>query len=724
MEFSLQFSYNTWFFILGVLALGWLAWWAYRITLPPVSELLRRLLLSLRVLSFVFLFLLLFEPILGISWRQVERPVLAVLIDTSASMQLPGKQGPRGEQLRSILTQSWLSELQDRYDVRFLGFAAETQELTPFHPDSLTFEAEGTDIAKALESARETLSNSYLTAVLLFSDGMYNLGSDPVQIAQEYPVPIYTVPLGLETAPKDVWIEDAVTNEIAFAGTRVPLQVVLRSRGYSGRRARVRLMRGEQILEEKTVTLPKDDQELSLRFAFMPEQEGVQKYQLSVDRFPDEATDRNNRRTFYIKILKSKLKLVVLAGAPSPDVSFLIRTLKQDQNLTVKSYIAMAPGRFLGGALPSEKELEDVDCVVGIQLFGEKGLPPVLQRWLERAVLQEEKPLLFLSGADVSPRRLAEYRKLLMLPTPPMVTQERQVVPRVTIQGLVHPILKLDDEGRPSKDTIEELPPVFSPFVRINLAPGSQTLLEAMHAGKLASPRGNVPLLSLMRQGQRRVVAFWGGGFWRWHLMMQRIDPGNAVYERILLQSIRWLVSVEESKLLRVSTNKDIYRTGEEILFSAQAYFEDFTPRDHLDIEVRIRSRDASADILLQGRGNGLYEGKLNVLEGGDYRYEAVARDGDRVVGTDQGQFTVESYRIEFQHTEADFRLLRQIALRTGGRTVSPDSLAPWAAQLQFEPRIRILEKQIPLWQRWPMLAVILLTLSFEWFLRKRKGML
>ncbi|MDQ7066163.1 MAG: vWA domain-containing protein [candidate division KSB1 bacterium] len=723
MEFSLQFAYNTWFFILGMLGFGLLAWWAYQITLPPVSAALRRLLLILRTLSFVFLFLLLFEPILGIAWRNAERPVVAVLVDVSASMQLPDEQGSRGEHLKSVLKQPWLNDLQKRFEVTFIHFASEATEVPALIPDSLTFDAEGTHISAALALASEKLSSRNFAATLLLSDGIYNLGSDPVQAQGAYPVPIFTVAFGRTTADRDVWIEDVLTNEVAFAGTRVPLQVMLRSRGYAGRNAQIRLMQGGRVVASQTVTLPPDDQEQTLQFSFVPDQEGMQKYRLVVDAFPDEVTDRNNQRTFYIKILKSKLKIVLLAGAPSPDVSFLVRTLKQDRNLKVRSYVALAPGKILGGTLPVSGELKDIDCVIGVQLFGPQPLAPVMQRWLERTVIQEEKPFLFISGADVSARQLAEQRKLLLLVTPPVVTREKQVVPRVTLQGMLHPILKITDESSEIKEAIEGLPPVVSPFLRLNFAPGAQVLLEGVGTGKLAARRGGVPLLNLVRQGQRRLVAFWGGGFWRWHLMMQRVQPGNDYYQRMFLQSIRWLVSVEESKLLRVSTNKDIYRTGEEILFSAQAYYEDFTPRDQLDIEVNIRGRDTSADILLQGRGNGLYEGKLSVLESGDYRYRATAREGDRIVGTDEGRFTVEPFRIEFQHTETDFLLMQRLAMRSGGRAVAPDSLAQWAAGLQFAPRITYEEKQFPLWQRWPMLAIIVLSLSLEWFLRKRKGM-
>ncbi len=139
---------------------------------------------------------------------------------------------------------------------------------------------------------------------------------------------------------------------------------------------------------------------------------------------------------------------------------------------------------------------------------------------------------------------------------------------------------------------------------------------------------------------------------------------------------------------------------------------------------MKVIGKDITREVALRGKGNGLYEGELNVLEGGDYRFRAVARAADQEVGRDQGKFTVDPFKIEFQRTVSDKQLLRKLARLSGGKAIAPDSLSGALQNLSFENRIVYESKQFPLWQRWPMLLLIVLTLSLEWYVRKRKGML
>ena len=721
MSVYLELAYNAWFFILALLLLAAFAAWAYRSTLPPVSAFLRRFLFALRLLAGAFMLLLIFEPIFGIAIRKEERPVIALLIDTSASMSLSSGPSSPTPSLPELLNRQWLNRLEQKYEVFPILFADTASVVADWPPDSLELNREGTNISLALRLAEEKLANRHFVAVLLLSDGVYNLGGDPLGLLEQYPAPIYTVTLGKDQPDRDIWIEEVIANEMAFANTRVPVEVVVRATGFSGRQAMVQLLQNGQVLQSQTVRLPADLSEKKVRLDFVPENVGMNKFEISIPSVKGETTDKNNRRTFYIKVLKSKLRIAVAAGAPGPDVSFLIRTLRRDKNFTVKPYIFLSEQKLLGDRLPRKAELDTFDCVVGINLLAGKRATTTLLPWLRSAVVEHKKPFLYILGPVPALQDLWNARDVLLIATRPVGKNESTVLPKPTLQGLIHPILRTGEEATGIKETIENLPPVFYRFSRLSLQAGSQVLLTA---GDDASPAGSRPLLATIRQGERRVVAFIGGGFWRWHLMMQRIDPGNTFYERLILNSLRWVVSAEESKLLKVTTNKEIYRTGEEIIFTAQAYYEDFTPRDGLEITVKIQGKGLVQEIVLNARGNGLYEGKLNVFEGGDYRYTAVAHTEEREVSRDEGNFSVEPFRIEYLRTHADRLLMEKIARRSGARPVPPDSLEEWVESLDYATRVAFEEKEFPLWQRWPMLAVIVVALSIEWFIRKRKGML
>lgn len=602
MTYHLELAHSAWFFVLGFLILSLMAWWVYRTTVPPVSPLLRRLLMSLRLLAGSLLLLLVFEPIFGISIRQEEKPVVALLVDTSASMGLPASSSGEAP-VRRVLRGTWMQNLQSRYRVVPIAFADSAEVVNPFHPDSLRFDNEGTNLSLALKFAADRLAGSNFSAALLLTDGIYNLGGDPVVLADRFPAPIFTVPLGKDEPERDIWIEDVITNERAFANSSVPVEVVVRSTGFGGRPAVLQLTQGDQPLVSKTVRLPQDLSELKVRLDFVPETIGMNKYEVTISSEPGEITDRNNRQTLYINVLKSKLTVAVVAGAPGPDVSFLLRALRSDQNLTVKPHIFLDANRVLESPLPARDAIKKLDCVIGVNLFTAPASAPKLVAWLRQAVVEEKKPFIYIMGPVSATRDLWNAAELLLFAGSPAVAQERLVSPQAEIQGLIHPILRTNDDSQINRQRLEDLPPVFTNLSRLRLHAGAQVLMSARDDGGARRESGGQPLLATIRQGERRAVAFLGAGYWRWHLMMQRLRPGDRFYEQLMLNAVRWAVSAEESKLLKVATNKEIYRTGEEILFTAQAYYEDFTPRDGLEITVDVQGAEASRRIFLEGRG-------------------------------------------------------------------------------------------------------------------------
>jgi hypothetical protein len=725
MNFDLNFTYSTWLLILGFIAFAALSRWIYKYTTPKVAELLRKALLVLRFISIAIVLFLIFEPVLGLSWRTVEKAVVALLIDNSSSLQLSEGAENRARKMQQILTAPWLDKLSGKYTVVPVLFSDRAEMLQTLNGDSLIFDGDGTNIRQAIDFTREELAGQNLAAMLLLSDGAQNIGADPLAGAFESALPIYTVGLGSETPEKDTWVAEILTNEIAYANTEVPVEVVVRSTGFAGKSAQVALKQGAKSIAVQNVQLPEDLQESRIRFEFVPEDTGMQKFELSLTAQQGEITARNNNRTFYTKVLKSKLQIAIVAGAPDPEITFLKRVLQKDENLTVKTYVVINRQALLGGSLPTGENLNGVDCVIGVSLSRNRN--PRLDQWLQNAILERHKPLFFMSGVVNRASDLWRYKDFLPLSTMPRVENEKEILAAPSPQGLIHPVLRFKESPTEVRTALEELPPLYSNFKNLRLFPGTQVLLYANPARSQAGGTLNAagePLLVAHRQGEMNTLTLFAGSLWRWHLMMQKVEPGHDVYEKLVINAVRWLVSASDAKQLQVKTNKEIYRAGEEVVIAAQAYFEDFTPRDNLEITVKISHRDGVNEIILEGRGRGLYEGRFHALADGDYEFVATAKENETTTGVENGKFTVEALKIEFLQTMANLSLLRKLAEKSGGKFLNPDSLEQWVDALHFEERTLVQNRTIQLWNRWPLLALVVLTLSLEWFMRKREGML
>lgn len=321
---SVKLHFNLNFILLILAALVAIAFsiFVYRHTLPPVPTRKRILLIALRSLAVTLIIFVLFEPILSLIRKSNEKPILAVLIDNSKSMTITDKTGNREETLRNLLKDQKLHGLSGPGETTFHLFSDRLITVPSFAPDSLSLNGSGTDIAHALHQLKETSAEENLQAVLLLTDGDYNIGQNPIYEAETYGKPIYVVAIGDSSEQKDLLITKVLTNEIAYVDSRVPVDVTVKSSGFGGERVEVALREDGKTIDQQFIVLKSGTNEYPVQLHFVPKEQGIRKYSLNISNLPGEVTEKNNYRSFFVKVLKSKIKVLLFAGAPSTDVSF------------------------------------------------------------------------------------------------------------------------------------------------------------------------------------------------------------------------------------------------------------------------------------------------------------------------------------------------------------------------------------------------------------------
>jgi hypothetical protein len=320
----------------------------YRMTTPPVANWLRRGLAMLRTLTLALALLLLFEPVFTLGFQRAQKPVVALLIDRSASMTLQDSATVRAEVVRRAMSLPWFKNLEQRAEIAGFSFSDSLRRMNLDTLPQMAFNGDGSDLGGALLAAKKTLADGHLSAAVMFTDGAQNMGENPGRVAEQFGVPLITVGIGSAQGSRDVWLSDVITNEIAYAETQLPVEVSVASLGYAGRRARLRIFEeGASTADtSKDVVLPSDNTQLTARFNITPHKLGLNRYAVQIDTLAGELTKANNRRAFYVRVLKSKLKLWIFAGAPSPDFVFLKRTLEQDKNFQIESFVQCTDGNF------------------------------------------------------------------------------------------------------------------------------------------------------------------------------------------------------------------------------------------------------------------------------------------------------------------------------------------------------------------------------------------
>jgi hypothetical protein len=698
------------------------SFFTYRITVPPVSRKVLISLIILRGLGIFLIFFLIGEPLLFLITRHVEQPVVAVLIDNSRSMSVKDRSGLRGEALKSVLrSESW-KKIGSKGEVRYFCFDNRLNEFGNFSADSLKLDGDLTDISAVLKSLKSAVSSSNLQSVVLITDGNFTSGMNPVYESEELGVPVFTVGIGDTSEQKDVLVKKIQTNDIAYVGTKVPLHVTVRSSGYGGERISVSLKCGQSVLDEKSITLDRGTRDYQLDFSFVPGEEGVQKYRIETSGLPGEITVSNNYMNYFIKVLKSKLRVVLIAGSPGPDAAFIRRSLSEDKNIELKSFIERKGGTFYGDA-PSTRDFREIDCIVTTGYPAKNSNLRTLQMIL--GVMEAQVPVFMVLGRSVDFEKINMMDRIMPFTAEKTTEDEMQVFVDVPEMQFSNPVLKTGD-GLNTAELWYKLPPVFRMQGTFRPKVGSQVLAYVRYQS-IKSKSGE-PFIVARNSNGKKVLAVLGYGLWRWKMLSVEEDKTESVFDAFLSNSIRWLTTREDEKRIIVRPVKNIFSTQDPVEFVAQAYDDNYQPMDNAEIEIMVKKGSEINPLLMNPLGSGQYRAEYGRMPEGEYMYVANVTENGKTVGEDKGTFSVGGINSEYIETRMNKSLLRQIAARTGGNYHDGNRIESIAEDItsmrNFTPRNTDSSVETDIWNsRWT-LGIIICIFAAEWVLRKQNGML
>jgi hypothetical protein len=705
--------------LLTALALG-AAWLAYRRTVAPLRPLTRSVLVALRTTLLSLMLFLLFAPVLRLARTSSRLPVLAVLADNSESMRTADRPTTRAQQLTAVLHSRALSEVAGFAAVRWFTFGDHLRPWDRSSADSLSLHEPTSNFAEALQSLQRESEREKIGAALMITDGTFTAGQNPVHGVERRVIPLFTVGVGDSSEQRDVIITRVSANDRVFSGTASPVDVHVKSSGFSSGAVDVVLTDGSAILDRTTIPLAEGTREYAVRLSYRPEGEEMRQYTVRVSPMPGELTLANNARSFYVRVLRSKLHVLLLAGGPSPDVSAVRQTLSEDADIDLRTLVVKSPSEFYEGSL-TPPLLDSADCLVSVG-FPTPSTPEASLRLISDAIARRELPLFFIGGRSIDDSRLKTFGSALPFSTELPSATEQLVYIQPAGSDVGREILGLGTPG--GADAWAKLPPVFRTLTAYHIRPEATLLATAR-----TPVQGSFdPLLVARNVDHQKSLALLGYGIWRWRLMAQEGAESSGLFPAFLSTAVRWLTTRDDRSNLRVTPVRDFFHRGEAVGFAGQLYDATNHPLDNARVRVTVHSAAGLREVDLHSAGSGRYEGQLDGLEEGEYSYTAFAETGGSRMESQRGKFAVGGLDLEFQETRSDVQLLHQLAARSGGRFLTAgtiDSLPGFLRSLRgFSPSEVRHELSLELWNWQYVLALLVGLLALEWFLRKRSGML
>lgn len=759
-----QASYNAWKLVslsplppwalgaLGALVVAGVVLAVLGLRREPL-RLRRLLLLGLRVCAGVCALFFLLEP--GIRNLQVARVKnrVAVLVDRSASMAFPVEAGgkSRSEAVADALDvlSKDLEALKERFTVEYYGIEP---ELTPISKEALRAQAPRagrTDLLSALRAVKAGEQGSAakkLSGILLFSDGADNaelageLSSRARSTLADLGVPVSTFLVG-KTSLKDLAIEQVKVDDFAFVRNSLTVEVELRARGFEGQEVPVVLRREGQVVATKAVRLASNDDAQVVSFNFTPDQTGQFVYTVAVPVYPEETVGENNARSFALKVIRDRVRVLLVVGRPSWDERFLRGLLRQDPNVDLISFYILRTMSDEPMVRNQERELSLIPFpmeeifrtklhtfdVVVFQNFGYTD-PQLSIATYERDLEQyvHRGGAFVVIGGD---RAFGEGRSTFTtlgqaLPVepvglPPSLDDFR---PRLTPEGLRHPVTALGTGSNATDAAWSSLPPI--PGANLTRAkPGSTVLLDHPFAtveGK------NAPILSLWDYGRGRAMVLATDASWYWAFTAHAGGSPTRSYDRFWSNALRWLVRDPELTTLRVAADAATVEPGKPVGVTVTARLSDYRPASGASVQVSLFSVEQQKTIAtLQGvtGADGVVRLEFPPPEPGPYKLLGTAKKGEQPLGTGEDAVAVRAVGPELSDAAVRPQVLEEIARLTEGRAQKLPVSGLGDVPLLDPPVVEVgRSKDQPLWDRWYYLLVLVAFLGTEWLLRRRLG--
>ncbi|MFC1508722.1 hypothetical protein ACFL60_03430 [Candidatus Omnitrophota bacterium] len=675
--------------------------WYYRTTIPAVSGLFRRMLFSLRTAACIILVIGLSEPVVTIIRTVTKEFGVAVLLDTSSSMNQTLDTGRKEQALEALNSIRSLYTGHSEFYMFDSGIRSMESEVS--------FSGSGTDIFNALKTIGD---KKIFTSAILISDGNWNLGHNPSGSDSPFDIPVFCIATGSGEESSDIVLSRTSVPSFGFDGASVPVELFVYSPKALSEPVRVEIREGQRTAASGTVEFG-DGSLAKLTLNLPLNDPGDHTYQAVV--MPDfEELRENNSRSFLVHVAKSAFRILVIADAPSPDFAFIRRIIEADEALD--GVFVTGSGLNVGIDSTSRDDLSSFDSFIIIDGGGLAVTPDYAR---EMSSVVSDGAGLWILGSTPFPEQDSDLERIL--PVRYIRNREKRssdAFMALTKQGMSHfitaGVLKKNYDGQwDDLPPLEEIAPVMQ-------RPSSGTvLLNAVYPEK----KETLPSIVTGKHGTGKVVVMPVSGIWRWHLMMEGAGKGRGFFHSFVLGTIRWLTSGADTSPLTVTTDSHTYLSGQEIVFEARLYDNIYSPVSDADITI-VLDNDLSSKVILEETTPAVYTGIFRGASPGDHRYTSQAFVGGDLYAESTGQFYVDEFSLEMLDLKPDHEMLGTLAARTGGISVTPSGIDSVLALL--EPRITSERSEknhyVALSPFLPLFAVFLF--AAEWGIRKQRGLM
>lgn len=612
-----------------------------------------------------------------------EKPNLLIAVDNSESIKYLDQE----QKTKDLITRIQQDKnLNHRFNLEFFSFGKEVRNL-----EDLKFDEKQTNPALIFDRFSQVYSNA-IAPLILITDGNQTYGNDYEYAARRYQQPIFPIILGDTTRYTDLKIEQLNVNKYAYLNNKFPVEVIAVYNGLDEVRSKLTVNSGTSIVFSEDLTFNKTQSSRIVNFSLPANTSGVHSYKVELVPLDNEKNTVNNFKDFAVEVIDRKTHVAIISDLVHPDLGTLKKAIESNEQrqasiLTPSEFMSLSHD-FQQAILyqPNQnfKEVYKEIQTLNINTFTILGTKT---NWLEFNKLQTEIQQALTNQ-----------------------NEDFQAVLNTNYSAFI-----VDDLN------FSELPPLHTEFgTTVFTVPIEIILYKTVNGIPL-----NEPLLLTYEIDQKRAVVLNGEGIWRWRAQSYLDEKSFQVFDNFMGKMIQYLDSNQKRSRLNISY-ESFYNGNDNIILTAQFFNRtyEFDTTANLEITVKNKESEETKTIPFILKQNS-YEVDLSGLNAGDYEF--IVNSGNDNL-SHSGQFKILDYNVEQQFHNANVSKLQNLASHSQGTSYFINNTDTLFEQLIKDERFVTIQKNtkkvVPLIDWKFLLAVIVLSLGAEWFIRKYNGLI
>src|SRR5579862_2063126 len=811
---NMKSNFQILIFVLLGAALAFGVWWVYKREPDYCPMRKRRIMAACRVMGVLTLLLIVANPVLAVYTRGSVRGKVVVLVDDSKSMSRVDKYKKADDKLvaahvlgkvplaetnpakvdagaeravqatsridlvRAMLANKNIAlfdKLKEKYDVEVWSFAkgseGDMHRLGQDEPaldekalKDLKADGTVTELGNALRATLKRYKGQALSGIVAITDGGNNKGEDPAVVANESPVRIFPIGIGVPES-QDVAITHVFMENKIFLDDLAPITVRIKQHGYNNEQAILTVAADGLEIARSNIQL-KDTGEQTEVIRVKPKQAGHFVYKMEVQPVNNASEDiepSNNYKSREVDVIDQKVNVLVVEADPRWEYRFLKNSLLRDKRVSAKFLLRVPdmaelakPGSYYLKEFPNREELFKYHVIIFGNMpndgfFTEHDLDN-----LRRFVIEEGGGIWFIAGKNNMPDAYRDSKLETLIPVelePPgsLITEKDEMEAPMTepyrvlltVEGRSHSLTRLDvasaENSEESNAALWDLVPEmywYHKAIRPKLG-AAALLVQGFGKGGPASRRETpTPLLVTTQVGRGRVLYQGFSDLWR---MRYPLELGPDALERFHGHVVQYLglpKLLGRTARTEITTDRDEYFAGDRIHVNARVLEKgtlDYSKAEKLGA-VATNLEDESVkfdfDMTPEPGQHGMFRADLPASVTGRFR---ITMKDDVEEGA-HADYAVLIPQIEMENPDMRKDLLESIAKASARGLTDEKSVvrmyyADQAGELvkdiqETQKEIPPTRRENPLWSA-PLLAILFtLFMGIEWLIRKRSDLL